>query len=93
MTNITIRNIPDTIIKKIRTLSEIEKRSLNSEILSILEKGLFSETNRDQSSVINKETQIKLWSKIAGQWKDDRSTKEIIDDIYSSRTEGRNFTL
>jgi plasmid stability protein len=93
MTNITIRNIPDDIINKIKVLSETERRSLNSEILVILEKGLITENNQKNNSNISKETQIKIWSQLSGKWKDDRSTKEIIDDIYQSRTEGREFIL
>ena len=42
---------------------------------------------------ISVETQVKLWKELAGRWKDDRSTKEIIEDIYSSRTPGRSVNL
>ena len=41
--NLTIRNIPDDVINKIRTLSQIEKRSLNNEILFVLERGIQKE--------------------------------------------------
>ena len=41
--NITIRNIPDDVINKIRTLSQMEKRSLNNEILFVLERGIQEE--------------------------------------------------
>ncbi len=44
--NLTIRNIPDEIIEKIRTLSQIEKRSLNNEILRIIENGVQTEITR-----------------------------------------------
>jgi hypothetical protein len=30
--NLTIRNIPDDVLNKIRTLSQIEKKSLKNEI-------------------------------------------------------------
>ncbi len=41
--NLTIRNIPDNVINKIRTLSQMEKRSLNNEILFVLERGIQDE--------------------------------------------------
>lgn len=93
MTNITIRNIPDDVLNKIRALSETERRSLNSEILFILEKGLINDTLKRNDSIISKETQVKIWSQLSGKWKDDRSTKSIIEDIYQSRTLGRDFSL
>jgi len=38
---------------------------------------------------IRKEEEVVL--KFAGFWKDDRTTEEIIDDIYSSRTIDTSF--
>lgn len=91
--NLTIRNIPEYIISRIKTLSEIEKRSLNSEILILLEKGLLKETRLNENRFINNETQTRIWSKLAGEWKDKRNTDEIIEDIYSSRSAGREFSI
>ncbi len=93
--NLTIRNIPDEIIEKIRTLSQIEKRSLNNEILRIIENGVQKEITRawKEEKNITKETQIKIWSKLANEWDDDRTTEEIIKDIYINRTLGREIEL
>jgi len=91
--NLTIRNIPEYIIKKIKTLSEIEKRSLNSEILILLEKGLLKESRLTENRFINNETQARIWNKLSGEWKDKRNTDEIIEDIYSSRSAGREFSI
>ena len=91
--NLTIRNIPEYIISKIKTLSEIEKRSLNSEILILLEKGLLRESRLTGNRFINNDTQTRIWNKLSGEWKDKRSTDEIIEDIYSSRSAGREFSI
>lgn len=40
MVNFTVRNIPDNIMEKLRALSEEELRSVNNEILVVLERGL-----------------------------------------------------
>ena len=95
MPNITIRNIPDSVLEKIRTLSSIEKRSINSELLLLIETGLNEETKRkgDAENILSKETQIEIWGKIIGKWKDQRSSKEIIEDIYNNRTIGRQIDL
>ena len=93
--NLTIRNIPEDVINKIRTLSSLEKRSLNNQILILLEKGLHENVQQhtDQSGYISKETQLTIWKRLSGQWLDNRETEEIIDDIYSQRTHGHEYEL
>ena len=95
MANLTVRNIPDELLNKIRLLSIIEKRSVNSEILMVLEKGLSKESDsvnyvRNQ---LSNDTQIKLWQTLCGRWKDSRNTDEIISDIIGSRSQGRRIDL
>ena len=93
--NITVRNIPDEIIRKIRTLSQMGKRSLNNEILLLLERSVQEEINYHsaQKKNISKETQLNIWKNLKNQWDDNRSTKEIIEDIYNNRTLGREIEL
>ena len=95
MANITIRNIPESVLKKIRTLSHAERRSLNSELLLLIELGLKHETERkgDAENILSKETQLEIWDKIVGKWEDERSSQEIIRDIYNNRTSGRKIKL
>ncbi len=93
--NITVRNISENIIEKIRMLSKIQKRSLNNEILMALERGVQEEEDNfyKANRKINKTVQMGIWKQLAGRWQDDRKTDEIIDDIYKSRTLGREYQL
>jgi plasmid stability protein len=91
--NITIRNIPESVFQKIKTLSKLERRSMNNELLILIEKGLTQESKLEQDIYINKEQQISIWESIKGKWEDDRTTEDIIDSIYSQRTEGRDVSL
>lgn len=95
MANITIRNISEDMLNKLRTLSTLAKRSLNSEILMALERGLSREaySAAEERRPPSKETQIVLWEHLCGRWKDSRMTSEIIGDIAGSRTEGRSVEL
>ena len=95
MKSITVRNIPDELLDRLRTLSVLEKRSLNNEILIVLEKGLTreSEYKTKFKNHLSMDTQIKIWQNLCGQWKDNRSTDEIIKDIIYSRSEGRSVDL
>lgn len=93
--NITLRNIPDDVIDKVRTLSTVEKRSLNNELLILLEKAVDAEfENRlDKKDFISKSTQVDIWRSLSGKWKDDRKTEKIIEEIYSTRSMGRDLKL
>ncbi|MFP4385464.1 MAG: FitA-like ribbon-helix-helix domain-containing protein [Spirochaetia bacterium] len=95
MANITIRNIPDEIFEQIKKLASVEKRSLNNELLLIIEKGTQSALEHVQTNpkYIPKSLQIHLWENLSGLWEDERTTEAIIDDIYSSRTLGREINL
>lgn len=82
-------------MRKVRTLSSVEKRSVNSELLLLIERGLHEETKRkgNTENILPKETQLEIWDKIIGKWADKRSSKEIIEDIYENRTSGRKTDL
>jgi plasmid stability protein len=91
--NITVRNIPEEVIRKIRALSQTGKRSLNNEILLLLERAVQEEVQHSNKINISKEAQLNIWKKLANEWDDERSTQEIIDDIYDNRTLGREVDL
>ena len=92
MASLTVRNIPDTILDKIRVLSEVERRSLNNEILMILENGLKCYDQKPMM-IYDKELQLSIWNDVCGKWNDGRSSDEIITDIYTRRTKGRKVDL
>ena len=95
MASFTVRNIPDDVLERIRALSSIERRSLNNEILVILERGTFSEYEEKllKRKFLSKSTQMDMWKRLVGTWDDNRTAKEIIEDIYSHRTTGRDVDL
>jgi plasmid stability protein len=95
MASITVRNIPEGVFKRIKALSSIDKRSINNEILLILEKGISTEFEEKlhMRKHISKDTQVEIWKNLLGKWIDDRSTEEIVKDIYSHRTIGREVKI
>lgn len=95
MANITIRNIPDDVFAKIKRLSAIEKRSMNSEVLVIIERGTNSaiEETMKRAKHIPASIQKNLWMSLTRTWEDRRSMEEILEDSYGARTTGREFKL
>lgn len=100
MVSLTIRNIPEEILKRIRIFAVRERRSLNSEMLIMIENGLAGRiaqetgkpllgdsANTSSLSLAARET---MWKDFAGQWKDERPMQDIIQDTYSMRSAGGN---
>ncbi|MBN2049194.1 MAG: hypothetical protein JW760_02015 [Spirochaetales bacterium] len=94
MASITIRNISELMLEKIRILSRSGRRSMNNELLCLIEKGLRAEEEQFAGAyTVSREAQVSIWESISGAWEDNRSTEEIIHDIYSHRTPGRQVDL
>ena len=95
MANLTVRNIPDSVFQRLKLLSEIDRRSLNNELVVAIETGV-KEMEKQVSRgdhKISPEVQLALWKELAGKWKDNRSSEEMIRDIYADRTLGRDISL
>lgn len=78
---------------KIRMLSRIQRRSMNSQILFILENGLKEYAVEQTEIPVCRDLQLQLWKDLSGKWEDERDTEEIMDEIYALRSRGRNVTL
>ena len=100
MKTVTIRNLSESVVSTVRTLSRSERRSINNEFVILIETGL----NTVMTSLGGKKVaangnfrdpkrQAELWKEIAGKWVDTRETTEIIRDIIESRSLGREVSL
>ncbi len=91
MPNLTLRNIPDTVMVRIREMAAADRRSVNSEILVLLERILACEPAGADTGgrMPAANAQVKLWKKLSGCWKDSRPGGEIAEDIRTHRTSGR----
>jgi len=95
MKNLTIRNISEDLLEKIKSLARTGRRSMNNEILIVLERGASMEFDQQilGKNPVSKNTQISIWEEIGGKWEDSRSTEEIIKDIVRKRSKGREVNL
>ncbi len=88
--DITLRNLSEELVAKLRALAKQARRSLNSEILYRLEVGV---QDMQEDEAMSLEAQKSRMQALAGSWRDNRSTEEIIEDIYRHRTLGREIEL
>ena len=94
---LTVEDLPEKTMYALKSRAEANNRSLNGEILFIFDwvasHGL-AEMPLDITPgdpVVSR--QKREMEKLIGSWDDDRSAAEIIEDIRSARTAGREVTL
>ncbi len=97
MSSLTVRDIPEDVLETLRALSSRERRSLNSEILVVLEEGVRSHLAGRPAAPgferVPRDIQLALWKELAGTWEDERDTAEIVADIRRARSMGRKVSL
>ena len=79
MATITIRNVPDSLLKKLKEQAKLERRSVNNEIIKILEDASPGRKTRESFSEILKEL-----------GKDPDFTENVMD-AYRNRSYGRDI--
>lgn len=99
MPSVTLKNIPPDLLAGLRARAKRDRRSLNSELLYLLEEVLAEDwPRRREGSVrtpvaLGAEEQARAWERLAGRWQSDRSAAEEIADILERRTSGRQVDL
>ena len=82
MASITLKNISEPLLERIKVHAARDKRSLNREILWLLEQAIMG-SPRDPATIgmQQRDAQLAAWQQLAGRWQD--SAEEM--DIYQSR--------
>jgi plasmid stability protein len=93
MPTVTIRDLPKETLDALKLRASANHRSLNGEILSIFDYAVSAKSKFDIIRENRARKQREALKRIFGKWEDDRSTEEIIRDIESSRTKGREVSL
>ena len=95
---ITIRNIPRQTLDGLHRRAHGHHRSLNGEILVLFERFVFpsqypKQTEREEGQSQKAGNRRDRLLALAGSWKDSRSHDDIMADIVSARTMGREVCL
>ena len=92
--SITIKNIPDRLLTQLRERAAIESRSMNREIIRLLETSLLADRMRPlEHRRALAEMQAQAWSHLAGRWISDLPVEDEIAGIYAARSAGREIEL
>ena len=94
MASLTIKNIPEGLLERLRAKAASDRRSLTKEVVHLLETVLAGESaDADDRLRAESESQVAAWRRLAGRWKSERTLEEETQDIYGTRTSGREVDL
>lgn len=92
MASLTLKDIPEELLEDLREFAERDRRSMTQEAIVLLSEIIaqYREAEEEQTEATR---QAKAWEKLAGNWTSTESAEEEVDDIYDSRTRGREVEL
>ena len=93
MPTVTIRDLPAETLDALKRRATANHRSLNGEILCIFDYAVSARSEFDFVRENRARRQREALDRVFGKWEDNRSTEEIVRDIESSRTKGREVSL
>ena len=95
MPSLTIKDIPDLLLTRLRHRAVIDQRSLNREVIHLLDRVLSEAPVAPLSDALagRIEAQVRAWQTLAGRWDSDRELAEEIGELYAARTPGRPVDL
>lgn len=94
MASLTLKNIPDSLLGRLRSRAAQDRRSVSQEMIHLLEVSLDAAPETPRGEVLaTARAQVEAWERLAGRWESDRSVGEEIRDILSARAAGRDVEL
>lgn len=89
MSSITLKDVPEELLSRLRSAAARERRSLNQEALVLIEGGLAARETAEERA----HRQVKAWRTLARSWASDRTFEDEVADLYAARTPGRDVDL
>ncbi len=89
MASLTLKNLPDPLLRDLRKAAEKDRRSLTQEIIHLLDAALKGRIGRSEPRRADVDLQLAAWRKLAGKWQSDVDRAAEADEPRKRRTPGR----
>jgi plasmid stability protein len=90
MPSLTIKDLPDPLWARLRQRAAADRRSLNREVIHLLERVLAEAPAAPEAIALAERIEAQMR---AGRWAADREPTEEIGALYAARTPGRPVDL
>lgn len=84
MANLQVKDIDSALYLSLKNRAKKERRSVSQEVVKIIESYL-NQPDKKHKNVTEE------FLKLSGSWDDDKTSEEIIEDIYKKRTLNSRF--
>lgn len=92
MASITLKNVPDDLLQILRGAAANDRRSLNQEIIHLLDSALRERVGPTPPPAHVK-AQLAAWRRLAGKWESEVTSKAEERRLLKRRTLGREVDL
>lgn len=96
MSSLTLKDLPDDLLQRLRERARQQRRSLNREAIMLLEQALAPASGATPASraEAERDAQLVAWERLGSRWPGgDTALDAMVADIYDARTEGRDVDL
>ncbi len=89
MASLTLKNLPDALLRALREAAESDRRSMTQEIIHLLDIALRSRAERPARKARDVDAQVAAWRELAGKWQSDVDAATEAERLMAGRTSGR----
>lgn len=93
MASLTLKSLPDDLLRALRRAAAKDHRSLTREIIHRLEASLRGRIEPPAPRGRDADAQVATWRKLAGKWKSDVDPATETERLMGRRTSGREVHL
>lgn len=93
MPSLTLKNVPDDLLRALRKAADKDRRSVTQEIIHLLESALGRRAERPAPRSADANAQLAAWRKLAGKWESDVDRATEAERLVERRTSGRGIDL
>ena len=93
MPSLTLKDIPEDVMERLRAVARRERRSLTQQVLVLIEGGLAERDHRAGQPSPAAAQQVARWRELAGRWASDQSFADEVAGLAEARTSGRTVDL
>jgi len=93
MAALTLKNLPDHLLRDLRAAAARDHRSLNQQAIHLLGEALRSGVGRGAGATVGAVAQVAAWRRLAGRWVSAVDRKTEAGRLMKSRSSGRKVAL
>lgn len=93
MAALTLKNLPDDLLRELRAAAANDRRSLNQQVIHLLDMALRAAPRRAGATRAELDAQVAAWRRLAGRWQSDEDRATEAKGIAGRRSAGRKVAL